>query len=122
MSKIDINKKYRTRDGREVRIYATDLPGDYPIHGSIKNDAVEEIWELEEWAENGKAVIDHKGEHNFDLICVDDILKLWFIVYHEPRLNLYSIFDRRKKPNEKIGDVDSVGWVVFDIIEKEYEL
>jgi len=35
---IDINKKYRTRDGREVRIYATDGDGSgSAIHGAVKN-------------------------------------------------------------------------------------
>jgi hypothetical protein len=34
---IDINKKYRTRDGREVRIYATDGDGDPLTHGAIKD-------------------------------------------------------------------------------------
>ena len=29
---IDKNKQYRTRDGREVRIYATDGYGHYPVH------------------------------------------------------------------------------------------
>ena len=33
---IDINKKYRTRDGREVRIYATDGGGSHPVHGAVK--------------------------------------------------------------------------------------
>lgn len=32
---IDKNKKYRTRDGKEVRIYCTDGRGLYPIHGAI---------------------------------------------------------------------------------------
>ena len=35
---IDINKKYRTRDGKEVRIYAVDGNGPYPIHGAIKTE------------------------------------------------------------------------------------
>jgi predicted DNA-binding protein with PD1-like motif len=34
-NEIDINKKYRTRDGHEVRIYATDGMGLYPVHGAI---------------------------------------------------------------------------------------
>lgn len=33
---IDPNKQYRTRDGREVRIYATDGGGPYPVHGAYK--------------------------------------------------------------------------------------
>ena len=28
---IDINKKYRTRDGREARVICTDVPGDQPV-------------------------------------------------------------------------------------------
>lgn len=34
---IDPKRKYRTRDGREVRIYATDGGGDHPVHAAIKN-------------------------------------------------------------------------------------
>jgi hypothetical protein len=33
--KIDVNKKYRTRDGREVLIYAVDGAHRYPVHGAI---------------------------------------------------------------------------------------
>ena len=34
---IDKSKTYRTRDGRPVRIYATDGGGDQPVHAAIKN-------------------------------------------------------------------------------------
>ena len=34
---IDIKKKYKTKDGNEVRIYATDGEGEHPIHGSELN-------------------------------------------------------------------------------------
>ena len=33
---IDIDKKYRTRDGREVHIYATDCDNSGSVHGAIK--------------------------------------------------------------------------------------
>jgi hypothetical protein len=33
---IDKSKNYRTRDGREVRIYATDGGGYWPVHGAIQ--------------------------------------------------------------------------------------
>ena len=36
--KISIDKQYRTRDGREVRIYAVDGSSNLPIHGAIKFD------------------------------------------------------------------------------------
>lgn len=37
---IDLSKKYRTRDGRDVRILCTDAPGEYPVIGyAINSDA-----------------------------------------------------------------------------------
>ena len=49
---IDINKKYRTRDGREVRIYATDGDKGEEIHGAFKN--VNGKWWASIWEDNGK--------------------------------------------------------------------
>jgi hypothetical protein len=47
---IDKNKTYKTRDGREVRIYATDGRGIYPVHGAVK---VEDGWIPYTWQEIG---------------------------------------------------------------------
>ena len=55
---IDINKKYQTRDGREVRIYATDGADKYPVHGSIK---YETGWELFTWQLDGMRTPRHEG-------------------------------------------------------------
>jgi len=49
---IDINKKYRTRDGREVRIYALDGGGALPVHGACRDDETG-VWVLSRWKENG---------------------------------------------------------------------
>ena len=49
---IDINKKYRTRDGREVRIYATDGIFPYEVHGSIKS-TVSDGWLYYAWSADG---------------------------------------------------------------------
>jgi hypothetical protein len=35
MTKIELGKTYRTRDGREVKIYAVDGGGEFPIHGGV---------------------------------------------------------------------------------------
>lgn len=45
--RIKIDGKYQTRDGRPVRIYATDTGGDYPIHGAIwyKDQWLTETWQ-----------------------------------------------------------------------------
>lgn len=48
---IDIKKQYRTRDGREVRIYATDGRGDWPVHGAVKN---EDGWNPTIWRVSGR--------------------------------------------------------------------
>jgi hypothetical protein len=34
---IDKNKQYRTRDGRDVRIYATDGASEQWVHGAVEN-------------------------------------------------------------------------------------
>jgi hypothetical protein len=47
---IDISKQYRTRDGREVRIYATDGMGIYPVHGAVKT---EDGWIFYTWQATG---------------------------------------------------------------------
>ena len=50
---IDINKKYRTRSGDEVRIYATDGSGEKPIHGAFFDTFVKG-WISLVWTEHGK--------------------------------------------------------------------
>jgi len=65
---IDKNKTYRTRDGREVRIYATDCGGHYPIHGATKEQ--DNRWAPRTWAENGLFDIDITS-HSLDLIEAD---------------------------------------------------
>lgn len=52
---IDKNKTYRTRDGREVRIYATDCGGLRPIHGAIHEGG---NWVAYTWLYNGEAALD----------------------------------------------------------------
>jgi len=47
---ININKKYRTISGHEVRIYAVDGNGPYPVHGAIKT---ENVWSMSCWDDDG---------------------------------------------------------------------
>jgi len=56
---IDINKQYRTRDGREVRIYATDGGGRNAIHGAIK---LEDGWIYQVWPKSGRYFEDEEGD------------------------------------------------------------
>ena len=47
---IDMSKTYKTRDGREVRIYATDHGGLYPVVGAFFEDG---RWQFATWALDG---------------------------------------------------------------------
>lgn len=58
---ISMDKQYRTRDGREVRIYAVDGCGDYPIHGAVKKSYG---WHCFSWPATGL----HEAYHDIDLI------------------------------------------------------
>ena len=74
---IDINKKYRTRNGREVRIYATDGWSASPVHGAIK---VEGEWRFSCWSARGI----HHTDRAYDLIEVSPRHKrtVWLNVYN----------------------------------------
>ena len=48
---IDKNKQYRTRNGKEVRIYAVDGDCEMPIHGAVLNEIG---WSVHSWARDGK--------------------------------------------------------------------
>ena len=71
---ISMDKKYRTRDGREVRIYATDGEGTYPIHGAVMEDG----WQLYRWLPDGGGLFD-----SGDLLEVKPRIKqtLWLNIY-----------------------------------------
>ena len=70
---IDMSKKYRTRKGREVRIYAVDGAKDYPVHGAILS---EEEWLIDSWAESGQRF--GEGDHvPGDLVEVKAEVWIW---------------------------------------------
>ena len=60
---IDKNRTYRTRDGREVRIYATDGGGrKKPVQGAVKE---KDGWYMLAWSKNG---VVSNIDRNLDLI------------------------------------------------------
>jgi len=62
---IDINKTYRTRDGHEVRIYATDGQRAWPVHGAI---LLKNGWSSECW--------NNKGSSLTDMPCGTDLIEV----------------------------------------------
>ena len=85
---INIDKKYRTRDGREVRIYATDGRAMYPIHGAILQ---EHGWQQSCWAVDGLHSISSSGNHSGDLIEVRPRHKrtVWVNIYDDSKPALH---------------------------------
>jgi hypothetical protein len=78
---IDINKKYRTRCGREVRIYATDGSGEWTVHGAIQGKNGQ--WYPHIWLSNGAHL--SYCDHDNDLIEVLRLKRtLWVNVYGRP--------------------------------------
>ena len=74
---IDIDKKYRTRDGREVHIYATDCDNSGSVHGAIKGATG---WNPGTWMRDGSWA---NFEGALDLIEVKPRIRrtLWINVY-----------------------------------------
>lgn len=81
---IDPKKQYRTRSGEEVRIYAVDGGGEYPVHGATKLNG--------EWLANGwTACGGHDvevDESTFDLIEVKPRIQreVWVNVYPDGQI------------------------------------
>jgi hypothetical protein len=68
---VSKDKQYRTRDGREVRIYATDGYGPFCLHGAIAvYDEKKTIvgWVLRLWREDGSTGLKENESHDWDLI------------------------------------------------------
>jgi len=59
---IKVGSRLKTEDGKEVRIYAVDGMGYYPIHGAIKLGGG---WSSDSWTVDGHNT--GSGTHNDDL-------------------------------------------------------
>jgi hypothetical protein len=85
---ISKDKTYRTRDGREVRIYATDGDKWSPIHGAIKEKSG---WCFCVWHEDG-SYIDSMLKQSNDLIEVKPRIKrtVWLNVFGDHVYGAYT--------------------------------
>jgi hypothetical protein len=69
---ISKDKQYTTREGQEVRIYATDGMDNYPIHGAVLTD---NGWNNTVWSQKGN--FNSLGETRLDLIEIVPKVKVW---------------------------------------------
>ena len=92
---IDKNKQYRTRDGREVRIYATDGDDNMPIHGAILN---KHGWRVTSWTPDGLS--EGVGVEGSDLIEVKPRIQreVWLNVYPNDA-RLWTLWFTKKQAN-----------------------
>jgi hypothetical protein len=79
---IDLNKKYRTRDGRPVKIYAVYEQSGYAVHGALLK--ANGTWEAAVWAEDGKFTVGGAQSYNdlveippYEDFKVDDPVLAW---------------------------------------------
>jgi hypothetical protein len=66
---IEMDKKYRTRDGFPVRILATDVKGAYPIAGLV--DLGDEEY-VRKWTAEGRNDARYNVRTSFDLVEVEE--------------------------------------------------
>jgi hypothetical protein len=112
MDKISKDKQYTTRDGSEVRIYATDGSGLRPVQGAIMED---DGWCLVQWMPDGKRF--NSFDSSSDLIEVKPRMKFerWALVERDGNYSLWL-----DKPS-KASSVDAFGitQIVFEVEEGE---
>lgn len=78
--KIEMGKKYRTRGGKEVRIYAVDAGGEYPVHGAVWNG---DNWDNYSFSSTGEFITGEDNEDDlvevgpYDHIKIDDKVIAW---------------------------------------------
>ena len=113
---INKDKQYRTRDGREVRIYATDGSYPYVVHGAIKNENGE--WQPSNWLNQGGATIVTSN--------VNDLIEV------KPRINRtvwLNVYDnevihggwRTKEDADKMTHCNRIACIKFDLNFEEGE-
>lgn len=95
MTKFEAGKVYRTRDGREARVYATDGGGHFPIHGAVK---CVDGWAQVQWRADGGALITEPGQAD-DLMLPTRKVTRFLWVYRHP-----------EQPNQFLKLVESFQW------------
>ena len=80
---IDLTKKYRTKDGREVTLVSDKGRGDFPILGYFEGREA-----LATWTQDGRYTL--TGNTCSDLIEVKEKKKVWVVLFQQPNGNLYT--------------------------------
>ena len=79
---IEMGKKYTTRDGRAVRILATDMKHNYTVVGIVTPKDGHEFAEV--WTSTGESLVHDMGIQN-DLVPVPTKHEGWGVIYDNPK-------------------------------------
>lgn len=116
---ISKDKQYRTRDGREVRIYATDGDEPYQVHGAMKG--WDGSWEMQIWTIFGAISIYDYNKSTNDLIEVKPRIKGWVNVYppEHGRGERASVVHASRERADKCAGANRIACVPIDAAEGE---
>ena len=95
---IELDKKYRLRDGREARVYAVDGANEYSVHGAYRN--VDGRWMQESWTDEGCFSSVENHEHDLDLIEVKPRIKRTYWVNIYPKKDVENFWDNEQMARE----------------------
>lgn len=96
---ISLEKQYRTCDGREVRIYASDGGTPNSFHGAIKMDYG---WDVSSWDDNGASHV----HPNYNLIETKPRIKreYWMNIYDG--VESTALWNSKKRADEQAKNND----------------
>ena len=96
---ISLDKQYKTRDGREVRVFMVDGGGEWPILGAYKD---QDAWYCNEWTSKGTH--NYAGTTNgYDLIEVVPEKEVWLV--HNTKSG--SVATYHAEPSAKLIPIES---------------
>lgn len=99
----------QTRDGRSVRIYATDAGGSRPIHGAVLHGSE---WQCRAWMADGKFGGSISSD-SCDLILKTQRVRGWLNVY--PRSIVGEFLSETKERAMERARGDCIGQVFIDL-------
>jgi hypothetical protein len=95
---VSTDKKYRTIEGKEVRIYSTDNGGNYPVHGAWR-DEIHNEWFIREWTAEGNQCITPRDTDPYNLVEVKPRVQreYWANIYPDTIPALHATRKRAEK-------------------------
>ena len=94
---IEMGKQYKTRSGRDVRIYAVDGGGGYPVHGSYNIGAG---WQPAAWTSNGLFRVGDANGNELDLVAVKPRIQRTYWVNIYPKKDVENFWDNEQMARE----------------------